>query len=146
MAARILPQIKEIDKPDGLPQTRREALALSEKLFFTGVPCLHGHLAPRRARHGDCIVCLRESQRRAVRVRRTSYPHPDDRIERLRRSDPRVLLFQWARHRAKKKGIEFSLSPDDVIVPENCPVCRVRLTFEARGFAHDDTMTLDRAD
>jgi 5-methylcytosine-specific restriction endonuclease McrA len=41
-----------------LPKTRKEAKALGVKHYFTGEPCKHGHIAPRKTK-GACIECLR---------------------------------------------------------------------------------------
>jgi hypothetical protein len=37
--------------------TRKAALALGEKQYFTGNPCLKGHVANRRTRTGECMNC-----------------------------------------------------------------------------------------
>lgn len=41
--------------------------------------------------------------------------------------DPRVKLLNAARARAKSKGIEFSLTIDDIVIPETCPVLDIPL-------------------
>lgn len=41
-----------------LPKTRAEAMALGAKYYFTGEPCKHGHIAPRKTK-GICIECMR---------------------------------------------------------------------------------------
>lgn len=41
-----------------LPKSRAEAKAASAKHYFTGEPCKHGHIAPRKTK-GACIECLR---------------------------------------------------------------------------------------
>jgi len=41
-----------------LPKTRSEAKATGAKYYFTGEPCKHGHIAPRKTK-GSCIECLR---------------------------------------------------------------------------------------
>jgi hypothetical protein len=42
----------------GLPRTRSEAMAAGVKYYFTGEPCKHGHVAPRKTK-GVCLDCLR---------------------------------------------------------------------------------------
>ena len=37
--------------------SRKEALAGGHKRYFTGVACLRGHVADRRARTGECLTC-----------------------------------------------------------------------------------------
>jgi hypothetical protein len=41
-----------------LPKTRAEAKATGAKYYFTGEPCKHGHIAPRKIK-GACVECLK---------------------------------------------------------------------------------------
>ena len=41
-----------------LPKSRVEAKAMGAKHYFTGEPCKHGHIAPRKTK-GACTECLR---------------------------------------------------------------------------------------
>jgi hypothetical protein len=41
-----------------LPKSRHEAKALGAKYYFTGNPCVHGHIAPRKTK-GSCVECLK---------------------------------------------------------------------------------------
>jgi 5-methylcytosine-specific restriction endonuclease McrA len=43
---------------EGLPKSRSEAKALKAKYYFTGEPCKHGHISPRKTR-GACLACLK---------------------------------------------------------------------------------------
>jgi hypothetical protein len=40
-----------------IPNTRKEALAGGYKRYSTGVACVHGHIAERRAQTGECLTC-----------------------------------------------------------------------------------------
>jgi hypothetical protein len=40
------------------PKTRAEAKAIGAKYYFTGEPCKHGHIAPRKTK-GVCVECMR---------------------------------------------------------------------------------------
>jgi hypothetical protein len=40
-----------------MPSTRKEALAGGYKRYFTGAACVRGHVADRRAKTGECLVC-----------------------------------------------------------------------------------------
>ena len=40
------------------PTTREEAKKTGAKYYFTGQPCKHGHIAPRKTK-GACIECLK---------------------------------------------------------------------------------------
>lgn len=41
-----------------LPKTRAEAMASGAKYYFTGEPCKHGHVAPRKTK-GACLECIK---------------------------------------------------------------------------------------
>lgn len=43
---------------DNLPTTRAEAKKTGSKYYFTGQPCKHGHIAPRKTK-GSCVECLK---------------------------------------------------------------------------------------
>jgi hypothetical protein len=41
-----------------LPKTRAEAKVLGASYYFTGKPCKHGHVAPRKTK-GSCTTCVK---------------------------------------------------------------------------------------
>ena len=41
------------------PKTRKEATATGAKFYFTGEPCVRGHIALRKTK-GSCVECLKE--------------------------------------------------------------------------------------
>jgi hypothetical protein len=47
-----------------LPSSRDEALSRGLDRYFTGIPCKHGHVAPRYAKGTSCIVCQVDHARR----------------------------------------------------------------------------------
>jgi hypothetical protein len=51
-----------------LPKTRAEAKAVGASHYFTGEPCKHGHVAPRKTK-GACIECLKVEWRAAAETR-----------------------------------------------------------------------------
>ena len=54
-----------------LPKTRSEAKAQGAKFYFTGEPCKHGHIAPRKTK-GACVECLKVEWSEAL-VKRADY-------------------------------------------------------------------------
>jgi len=42
----------------GMPKTRAEAKAAGAAYYFTGLPCTHGHIAPRKTK-GACVECIK---------------------------------------------------------------------------------------
>jgi 5-methylcytosine-specific restriction endonuclease McrA len=51
-----------------LPKTRAEAKAAGAKYYFTGEPCKHGHIAPRKTK-GACVDCLKVEWSQAAETR-----------------------------------------------------------------------------
>ncbi len=51
-----------------LPKTRAEAQASGAKYYFTGEPCKHGHIAPRKTK-GACVECLKAEWQAAAETR-----------------------------------------------------------------------------
>jgi 5-methylcytosine-specific restriction endonuclease McrA len=51
-----------------LPTTRSEAKATGAKYYFTGDPCKHGHIAPRKTK-GACVECLKAEWAQALKTR-----------------------------------------------------------------------------
>lgn len=63
-------------------------------------------------------------------------------------TDHRKVLGQmlsWARYRAKRRGIEFSLTPGSLVIPHRCPVLGI-LLYRAGKRSTDNSPTLDRID
>ncbi len=62
---------------------------------------------------GQCRPCIRKRQRP---------------ISKARREDPRIILLDHARDRAKKMGLPFNLKIEDIPdIPDVCPVRGVPL-------------------
>ena len=51
-----------------LPKTRAEAKATGATHYFTGEPCKHGHIAPRKTK-GACVECLKVEWAQAAETR-----------------------------------------------------------------------------
>lgn len=54
-------------------------------------------------------------------------------------------LIKWAKHRAKKKGIPFDLTVDDIEIPSHCPVLSTELVL-GTDKPGDASPSLDRID
>ena len=57
---------------------------------------------------------------------RKSKEHPMNKRDTWE-TDPRGRLIAQARERAKRKGLEFSISKKDLIVPEFCPLLGIKI-------------------
>ena len=51
-----------------LPKTRSEAKAAGAAYYFTGEPCKHGHIAPRKTK-GVCVECMKLEWQRGNETR-----------------------------------------------------------------------------
>ncbi len=81
-----------------------------------------------RSQSGGCKACS---------PRRNKY-----RLEK-HKSTPEFRLWEKAKSRAKKRGILFNISPDDIIIPEVCPLLDIKLTHKKHGW-DGNTPSLDR--
>lgn len=55
------------------------------------------------------------------------------------------MMLRSAKHRAKKKGLPFDITVEDIIVPEYCPVLKIKLKASSRtGGAKRNSPSLDR--
>ena len=68
---------------------------------------------------------------------------------RWRKNNPEKYIFQTAKSRAKKKGVEFNISLEDIVIPSSCPVLGIPLFIE-EGFygkgKNPNNPSLDRID
>lgn len=69
--------------------------------------------------------------------------------ERYKTLDPRLKLYYGARKRASDFGLEFSLLPDDIRIPETCPIRGTKITDGTgsgpqRSSLNFDSPSLDR--
>lgn len=65
--------------------------------------------------------------------------------------DPRLKLYYSAKTRATKKGLEFSITVDDIVIPKRCPVLGITLKAGVGGGTVsvaklESSPTLDRID
>ena len=70
------------------PSDRKTAKLTGAKYYYTGAPCIRGHIALRKTK-GVCVECAKEDAARAY-LNRTSYFQ-----EYNRRSDVRERRHEW---------------------------------------------------
>jgi hypothetical protein len=63
----------------------------------------------------------------------------------MRAKDPLGHLLSTAKWRAKKDGLDYDLTRDDLIIPEVCPVFGLKLQFNPGG-RQSNSYSLDRLD
>lgn len=113
-----------------LPKTRREAILLEVDKYFDGKPCKKGHIAEKSVNGYACCECHREACNRYTQTEEQRQKRVA-RYRRIHQENPWVHAFNRARERAKRKGIEFSVSIDDVqkVWPKDgkCPILGIKL-------------------
>jgi hypothetical protein len=60
------------------------------------------------------------------------------------RKNPASRLLSSAKTRAKKRGLEFNLELEDIVIPEYCPILGLKL--KQGGFNSPNSPSLDRVD
>lgn len=55
-------------------------------------------------------------------------------------------MLSGAKSRAKKKGLEFSLTKDDIEIPETCPIFGIPIKRNDGSGFHNNSPSLDRID
>jgi hypothetical protein len=84
---------------EGLPCTRKEAIAKGALHYFTGKPCKHGHFAKRQVSTKACTEC---EKNRDIRRRATNPERLRKSMRKWKRANPDKVNAEKARRRAVK--------------------------------------------
>ena len=60
------------------------------------------------------------------------------------RDDPRYSLFHNAKHRAKKRGLPFTITMEDIIIPTLCPLLEIPILLDTGDKRSPHNPSLDR--
>lgn len=98
----------------------------------------------------DCMSTFRESrsliQKEYMRVLRKEKP---EEVKAARRKswhrDPKRKIFQSAKSRALRRGIEFSIDLTDIILPDLCPILGVPF-IQGTKSSYEQVHSIDRVD
>lgn len=67
--------------------------------------------------------------------------------ERVKSQTPEWKMFQRAKRRALKKGLEFNIELSDIVIPDRCPILGITLNMNSgRSGAYKNSPSLDRID
>jgi len=104
-------------------------------------------------RQYECKPCMRMRTTKWARSNREKFRAMNlESTHKKRVRNPVNGLIQQARHRAKKRGLEFSITAADVVVPDYCPVLGIKLEWHTdRGRTpsldeKDTSPSIDRID
>ena len=102
-------------------KSRDLAILEGKATYFTGQPCIYGHLSERYVKGHLCIECHHTI-------------HKDNDRTKYRNSDNTLLIqFNQRRNIAKKHGIPFTIDYDEIEQPEFCPVLGLKLNYKWGG-------------
>lgn len=121
------------------PESKAQAIAEGRKTCV-GKPCIH-HPETREkwVSNGVCIKC---SRRGIAQYRQQNKATLAQKRKEWDRDNPVRAMLQRARRRAKDVGLEFDLNPEDVSIPERCPILGIDLN--RFGSNQDNAPSLDR--
>ena len=80
----------------------RKARESGDFTYYTGIKCRNGHLSDRYTASGMCIECCKKVHKGAYKKSANEWPA----------KYPQLALVSYARKRARKKGLEFSLTKE----------------------------------
>ena len=116
--------------------------------YLSSTPCKNGHIALRRLDNRSCSECARikaatkraydkahrpEYSARKATLRKERWKSKEREAHQSRISDPErwaTVVLPRIRHRAKKNGIEFTITVADIPLPTVCPVLGIPLKVE----------------
>jgi hypothetical protein len=158
-------------------KARKAAIDAGNTKYYTGIACPKGHVADRYASGGNCTECMKlhslaTNEKRRLNTDAKRRQRADDEYKLLE-AERRKLKYkkgEWAatvkrrstkagwlkhvltgvRHRAKLRGLEYSITAEDLHVPDVCPVLGIPLHFEPPGRkairCHSNLPSIDRFD
>lgn len=118
--------------------TRRRARETGKLFYYTGKPCRHGHDSQRYVSSSRCVEC-----RRSARDNDTERKKRLDGYYRRRQADWIGIALTNAKTRSKLRGLEYTITREDVVVPTHCPVFGTLLQTGNEGFM-PNSPSLDR--
>jgi hypothetical protein len=129
--------------------SRDEAVSQGLNQYFTGKKCKRGHVAPWWVHSYSCTKChdlATKQYRRAPKTKEKQRAY----YEKIRSEHPERILYQVAKRRAKKLGIPFDITVDDIrsVYPTdgNCPALGIKLqpNWDTTGGYCGTSPSLDR--
>jgi hypothetical protein len=125
--------------------------------YYTGKPCKHGHDSVRLVKGGSCRECKNlkaaiERSKPEYKQKSAKYHH--ERHKKLYTTEKRrekynkdIVGAMWyrAKKRAERRGIEFSIKPSDIIIPDVCPILGITINKIIDG-KKETSPSLDRKD
>lgn len=86
---------------------------------------------------------IQEQQRQLYRKNK---PIVDRRSKEWLSTHPEYRLWKQAKDSSKQRGLEFSITKEDIVIPQYCTYLGVELTDYRDSGRHDSNLSLDRID
>ena len=97
-----------------------------------------------RAQQRAGQAAYKEANRDSINEKaREAYARDKEKYVAARKADPVKFMLKSAKKRAKEQGVPFALSPDDVHMPETCPILGVKLEV-GEGAVQNCSPSLDK--
>lgn len=106
---------------------------MPNKRKYTG--CLHSGCTASHHAHGYCNKHSRRVSRHGKSTVSNRYFWP---------SDVHKNLFHNAKYRAKKYNLDFTIKPEDIVIPEICPMLGLKLVKGNYHKQRNNSPSLDR--
>lgn len=97
----------------------------------------------------QCKICDRDYRReleasgRTKKYIKSRKEYNSEVSRKYRLNNPLTVLLSAAKRRAKNKGLKFTITKDDIVIPKQCPVLGIQL-FQGKGKPGDNSPSLDR--
>lgn len=126
--------------------TRKQAKEQGLTRYFTGKPCMYGHISERYVCGKTCIRCKRIYMDKHPEYRsERNYARENAQVYKKMRQNIPYYLLKSAKYRAKVNNIEINLTTEDIIIPQRCPILGIEMMVNDNKPA-DNSFSLDRID
>ena len=100
------------------------------------------------ARRGTCKSCSYECSKRSRARLGTEYirKYHTDYYHRTKAERKVKTMWESAKVRAKKKGLDFTITTEDIVIPECCPILGIPFKLDNSKPFQEDSPSLDRID
>jgi|WetSurMetagenome_2_1015567.scaffolds.fasta_scaffold627423_1 hypothetical protein len=88
--------------------------------------------------------------KRCIDIKKTIYdknnrPINNNKLSTWRKRNPEKALLKGSRASAKRRGLDYNLDLEDIVIPEFCPVLGIKLVINDNR-PKDNSATIDRID
>ena len=115
--------------------------------YFTGKPCLRGHIAERYTKHCSCVACNNVKRAEYIRNNNEKYKSAVKAgHKRWLMNNPIKARYQVIKSNARRRGIPFDLALNDIAFGDKCEVCSIGFAPLVPGKALPNSVSIDRID